>query len=91
MSRSGLLAVFGEAGSSEVTPLVGTPVRITVALPGPGGKPGRCVECLGRVARVSEQAAPRQVAFSLQRYQFQPGLTADSPELPPGVPFDDFQ
>ena len=91
MSRSGLLAVFGEAESPEVSPLVGTPVRIRVELPGPSGKPTRCVECLGRVARVSEQSAPRQVAFALQRYQFQPGGTPDSPEPSPAVPFDDFQ
>jgi hypothetical protein len=91
MSRSGLLAVFGEAGSSDVSPLVGTPVRIRVELPGPSGKPSRCVECLGRVARVSEQSAPRQVAFALQRYQFQPVVAPDAPELAPGVPFDDFQ
>jgi hypothetical protein len=91
MSRSGLLAVFGEAGSPDVSPLVGAPVRIRVELPGPSGKSARCVECLGRVARVGEQSAPRQVAFALQRYQFQPGVTPDSPELARDVPFDDLQ
>lgn len=80
MSRSGLLAVFGEAESSDAVP-VGTPVRIAVELPGSRGKSTRCIECLGRVARVGDQAVPRQVAFALQRYQFQPGVSPDSPDL----------
>ena len=91
MSRSGLLAVFGEAGSADVNPSVGAPVRIRVELPGPHGKPSRCVECLGRVARVGDESAPRQVAVALQRYQFQPGVAPDSPEPAPDVPFDDLQ
>ncbi len=88
MSRSGLLAVFGEAGSSDAGPSVGTPVRIAVELPGSSGKSTRYIECLGRVARVGDQSASRQVAFALQRYQFQPGVTPDSPDLPSDVPFD---
>jgi hypothetical protein len=89
MSRSGLLAVFGEVGWPEDTgPSVGTPVRIAVELPGSSGKAARYIECLGRVARVSEQAAPKQVAFTLQRYQFQPGVKPDSPELASDGPFD---
>ena len=88
MSRSGLLAVFGEAESSDAVPSVGTPVRIAVELPGSSGKSARCIECLGRVARVSDQAAPRQVAFVLQRYQFQPGVSPDSPDLASDVPRD---
>ncbi len=76
MSRSGLLAVFGEAGSSEEGPSVGTPVRIAIKLPGSGGKSSRYIECMGRVARVTDQAAARQVAFALQRYQFQPGAVS---------------
>jgi hypothetical protein len=89
MSRSGLLAVFGEAGSSNVSPLVGAAVRIRVELPGASGKPARWVECLGRVARVGDESAPRQVAFALQRYQFQLGDTPDSVELASDAPFED--
>jgi len=88
MSRSGLLAVFGEVGWPDAGPSVGTPVRIAVELPGSSGKSGRYIECLGRVARVSEQDAPRQLAFTLQRYQFQPGVRPDSPELAFDGPFD---
>jgi hypothetical protein len=78
MSRSGLLAVFGDAPSSDEGPSVGTPVRIAVELPGSSGKSPRYIECMGRVARVSDQAAARQVAFALQRYQFQPaGVSPD--------------
>lgn len=91
MSRSGLLAVFSEARSSDASPLVGTPVRITVELPGSRGKLAHYLECLGRVARVNEQSDPRQVAVALQRYQFQPGVTPDSPELASDAPFDSFQ
>lgn len=76
MSRTGLLAVFGEAGSPDAVPLVGTPVRIAIELPGSGGKSARFIECMGRVARVSDQAASRHVAFALQRYQFQPGAVS---------------
>lgn len=91
MSRSGMLAVFGEAGSPDAGPSLGTPVRIAVELPGSSGKAARYIECLGRVARVGDQAAPRQVAFALQRYQFQPGGVApDSPELASNVPLDGF-
>ena len=90
MSRTGLLAVFGEVGWPDASPSVGTPVRITVELPGSGGKSARNIECLGRVVRISEQSAPRQVAFTLQRYQFQPGVRADSPKLASDVPFDGF-
>jgi hypothetical protein len=91
MSRSGVLAVFGEAGSSDAGPSVGTPVRIAVELPAASGKSVRYLECLGRVSRVSEQAAPRQVAFALQRYQFQPGgVTPESPGFASDVPFDGF-
>ena len=90
MSRSGMLAVFGEAGSSGEGPSVGTPVRIAVELPGTSGKAARYIECLGRVARVSDSSVPRQVAFALQRYQFQPGFAPDSPELSSDVPTDGF-
>ena len=90
MSRSGLLAVFGEAASSEAGPSVGTPVRIAVELPGASGKAARYIECLGRVSRVSDQPAPRQVAFALQRYQFLPGFTPDSSEPASDVPLDGF-
>ena len=71
MSRSGLLAVFGEAGGLVPAPLVGTPVRITVELPGAPGKSPRVLECLGRVARVGDDTSLRQVGFILQRYLFQ--------------------
>jgi hypothetical protein len=71
MSRSGMLAVFGDVESVDPAPAVGTPVRITVELPTAAGKPPRCVDCLGRIARVGEDPTPRKVAFSLQRYQFQ--------------------
>jgi len=71
MSRSGMLAVFGEAPEIDPPPPVGTPVRITVELPGPPGRPARLLECLGRVARIGDSPSLRQVAFILQRYQFQ--------------------
>jgi hypothetical protein len=71
MSRCGLLALFGEAAIRQPQPLVGTPVRITLKLPCAHGKSARRLECLGRVVRVNEEHAPLQVAFALQRYQFQ--------------------
>lgn len=71
MSRSGMLAIFGDVEEADPPPPIGTPVRITVELPGPAGKPPRILECLGRVARIADTAYPRQVAFVLQRYQFQ--------------------
>ena len=43
MSRSGMLAVFGEEGSSDEGPSVGTPVRIAVELPCSGGKSARYI------------------------------------------------
>lgn len=75
MSRSGMLAVFGDGEEADPPPPIGTPVRITVELPGPAGKPPRILECLGRVARIAEASFPRQVAFVLQRYQFQANAT----------------
>ena len=43
-----------------------------------------------RVSRVNEQA-PRQVAFALQRYQFQPGgVTPDSQDLTSDASLDGF-
>lgn len=71
MSRSGLLAIFGDVAESDPPPAIGTPVRIILELPSPPGRPPRVLECLGRVARIGETESPRQVAFIVQRYHFQ--------------------
>jgi|GEM_PF-2066356 hypothetical protein len=91
MSRLGMLAIFGEVDESDPPPPVGTPVRITVELPGPAGKPPRILECLGRVARIGETAYPRQVAFILQRYQFQANAQRGEVEFNGGETLDDLQ
>jgi hypothetical protein len=91
MSRCGLLAMFGVAAADQPTPLVGTPVRITLNLPNAPGKPARHLECLGRVVRVSEEHVPLQVAFSLQRYQFQPAPGEDLGPLSLGGFSDNIQ
>jgi hypothetical protein len=90
MSRSGMLAIFGEVDETDPPPPIGTPVRITVELPGPAGKPPRILECLGRVVRVGETSFPRQVAFVLQRYQFQPNPHTGEMEFPGGESVGDF-
>jgi hypothetical protein len=91
MSRFGMLAMFGAAAADQTLPLVGTPVRITLDLPNPPGKAARHLECLGRVVRVSEESAPLQVAFSLQRHQFQPSPGDDSGPFSQGGLPDDIQ
>ncbi|MGQ9634046.1 MAG: PilZ domain-containing protein [Bryobacteraceae bacterium] len=91
MSRSGMLANFGEVEEADPPPPIGTPVRITVELPGPAGKPPRILECLGRVARIAETAYPRQVAFILQRYQFQGSASRGEAEFNSGEALDGLQ
>ena len=88
MSRSGLLAVFGEAGGPVPPPIIGTPVRITVELPGAPGKSPRFLECLGRVARVGDDSSLRQVGFILQRYLFQAGEGSASHDSASGPAYD---
>jgi len=70
MSRVGLLFSLKEAEEGHVLPQIGHAARIMVQLPGPGRKPGRCVECLGRVVRLEEQDDSRRIAIEFRRHQF---------------------
>jgi len=70
MSRVGLLFCPEVAAESRLLPQVGHAARVVVELPGAGGEPGRCVECLGRVVRLEEQEDSPRIAIEFRRHQF---------------------
>lgn len=70
MSRVGLLFSLEEAAEGRLLPHIGHAARIVVQLPGSGGEPGRCVECLGRVVRLEGQDDSRRIAIEFRRHQF---------------------
>jgi hypothetical protein len=84
MSRSGMLASFPEAGDSPLMPRVGHVARIVVELPGSSAVARRCVECLGHVVRVGQEADASGVAFEFRRFRF---CTRDSADTSAWMPF----
>ena len=69
-SRSGILVRFASAQAVEFFANRAAPVKIVVELPQSPSFPGRCLECMGNVARIAEAGTDAPlVAFEIGRIQ----------------------
>jgi hypothetical protein len=69
-SRSGILVRFASAQAVEFFANRAAPVKIVVELPQSPHFPGRCLECMGNVARIAEAGTDDlRVAFEIGRIQ----------------------
>jgi hypothetical protein len=77
-SRSGILVRFANAQAVEFFANRQEPVKIVVELPQSPSFPGRCLECMGNVARIAEVGTDAPyVAFEIGRIQVKDTSTAN--------------